>query len=206
MKRICQRGLLVGMMLVIFALPGCGGAKYSAMVKAAQSELSPIAQTHDDLHKLHLHEALVADQGFSGLSLTVYVFMERAYVVGHVDSPEQAEAILRAARSVAGLRSVAGYLPVKRSSLPDSTVARTASDVTLKAQIKSALALAPGVVVSRVNIEVLDGKVVLLGVVSSNDERVYAEQAAAGVTEVKGVTNWLLLPEPEYMSIRQRLL
>jgi hypothetical protein len=32
------------MMMVIVALPGCGGAKCSAMVKTAQNELSLMAQ------------------------------------------------------------------------------------------------------------------------------------------------------------------
>lgn len=207
MTRMAQSiSLFVGAMLLIFALQGCGGAKYSAMVKAAQSELSPMAQAQDDLHKLHLQEALLADQGFSGLNLSIYVFMERAYVVGHVDSPEQAEAVLRMAKHIAGLRSIEGYLPVKKASPNDSTVSSTASDLTVKAEIASALALAAGVVTSRVNVEMLDGQVVLLGVVSGNEERLSAEQAAKGVKEVKGITNWLLLPEPQYMSIRSKIL
>jgi osmotically-inducible protein OsmY len=57
-----------------------------------------------------------------------------------------------------------------------------------------------------VNVEVLDGQAVLLGVVSGRDERLSAEQATKGVKEVKGITNWLLLPEQEYMSIRSRVL
>lgn len=198
--------VFVGATLVIFALPGCGGEKYSAVVKAAQSELSPRAQAQDDLNKLHLHEALIGGQGFSGLTLSVYVFMERGYVVGQAGSTEQAEAALRTARNVAGLRSVEGYLPVKNSSTNDSNVSGTASELAIKAEIESALALAAGVVRSRVNVEVVDGQVVLLGVVSGNEERLSAEQAARGVKEVMGITNWLLLPEPEYMSIRSRVL
>lgn len=198
--------LFVGMMAMIFTLPGCGGAKYSAMVKAARSELSPRAQAQDDRHKLHLHESLLADQGFSGLNLSIYVFMERAYMVGHVDNPQQAEAVLTMAKGVEGLRSINGYLPVKEASPNDSTVSNAASDLTVKAEIKSALALTAGVVPSRVNVEVLGGQAVLLGVVSGRDERLSAEQATKGVKEVKGITNWLLLPEPEYMSIRSRVL
>jgi hyperosmotically inducible periplasmic protein len=198
--------VFVGATLITFALPGCGGAKYSAVVKAARSELSPKAQAQDDLHKLHLREALAGGQGFSGLTLSVYVFMERGYVVGRVDSAEQAEAVLRTARHVAGLRSVEGYLPVRKPSPNDSDVSNTASELGIKAEIESALALAAGVVKSRVNVEVLDGQVVLLGVVSGNEERFSAEQAARGTNAVKEITNWLLLPESEYMSIRSKLL
>ena len=98
-----------------------------------------------------------------------------------------------------------GYLPVKRSSVNDSTIASTVSDATLKLEIESALALAAGVVKSRVTVEVLDGEVVLLGVVSGEEERLHAERAAAGVSGVTRITNWLLLPEPAYRSIRPGL-
>jgi osmotically-inducible protein OsmY len=194
-----------GISIVLFTLSGCGGAKYKAMVDAAQSELSPRAIAQDDRHKLHLHEALVVEQGFSGL-ISAYVFMERAYLVGHVDRREQADALLRTARTIAGLRSVEGYLPLKPTGTDGSSVNNTASDAALKAEIASSLALAPGVVTSRVHVEVLDGHVVLLGVVSGEDERLHAEAAAAGVKGVTGITNWLLLPEPQYMSIRRQIL
>ncbi len=106
--------------------------------------------------------------------------MERGFVVGHVGSSEQAEAVLRAAQGVPSPRSVEGYLPVKDTSPQSSAVSNTASDVTITAEIKSALTLA-GVVVRRVSVETLDGRTVLLGVASSERERLQAERAAAGV-------------------------
>lgn len=194
---------LVGLALMLLIALGCG-AQYKAMADAAQSELSPMALANDDRHKIQIHQALVADQGFSGLTLSVQVFMERAYIVGHVDSKEQAAAILQTVRKVQGIRSVEGYLPVKASA-PDSGSSMSTSNMSLKAQIEAALALEPAVVKSRIHVDVLDGHVVLLGVVSGNEERHSAEKAAAGVSGVKTVTNWLLLPEQGYMSIRPRI-
>jgi len=197
---------VAGLVLALCAVQGCGGAKYKAMVEAAQSELSPRAIAHDDVHKIHIHEAMVAEQGLSGLTLSIYVFMERAYLVGHVDSPGQAQAVLNTARHVQGLRSVEGYLPVTAPTADGNSVSDKASDVSLKAQVVSALALEPKVVKSRVHAEVLDGRAVLLGVVSGEEERHHAETAAAGVEGIKAVTNWLLLPEEGYMSIRKKML
>jgi osmotically-inducible protein OsmY len=57
----------------------------------------------------------------------------------------------------------------------------------------------------RVHVEVLNGRVVLLGVVSGSEERERAERAAAGTIGVTRVTNWLLLPETEYMAIRSQV-
>ena len=202
MKRGIQVGWSVGFMLMLMTANGCG-AQYKAMADAAHSELSPVALARDDRHKIQIHEALVAEQGFSGLTLSVQVFMERAYIVGHVDSKEQGAAVLQTVRKVPGIRSVDGYLPVKKPA-PDSSSSMSTSNISIKAQIESALALEPAVVKSRIHVEVLDGHVVLLGVVSGNEESHSAEKAARGVSGVKDVTNWLLLPEKGYMSTRQQ--
>jgi hyperosmotically inducible protein len=203
MRHAVQALLLVGLVLT-GVLTGCAASGYARAAKAQASELSAFAQARDDRLKMRLREAIVADQALSGLTIAPYVFMERGFVVGHVGSSEQAGAVLRAARSVSGLRSVEGYLPVKNPSPQTSAVSNTASDVTITAETKSALGLA-GVVVRRVSVETLDGQVVLLGVVSSEHERLQAERAAAGVNGVRGVTNWLLLPESEYSTVRPKL-
>ncbi|MDX1412506.1 MAG: BON domain-containing protein, partial [Nitrospirales bacterium] len=67
------------------------------------------------------------------------------------------------------------------------------------------LALVPDVVVSQMDIKVLSGEVVLLGVVASDKVRDAAEREARLVSGVTGVTNLLLLPESGYMK-RIRLL
>ncbi|BCA53098.1 transporter [Nitrospira sp. KM1] len=185
-------------------MQGCV-AKYKAMAEAAQSELSPRTIAQDDLQKIHVHEALVAAHGISGLTLSVYVFMAKVFVVGHVDTHEQIESVLKTARQVAGVRSADGYLPLKDGQASDATVGGLTSDATMKAHIISALAVTPGVVNSRIHVEVLDGHVVLLGVVSGQEEQFKAGRAAV-VEGVKDVTNWLLLPESRYMSIRRKVL
>ena len=43
------------------------------------------------------------------------------------------------------------------------------------------------------------------GVVSGDEEKMRAERAAAGTSGVKRVTNWLLLPESQYMAIRTQV-
>jgi osmotically-inducible protein OsmY len=58
---------------------------------------------------------------------------------------------------------------------------------------------------SRVHVEVLDDRAVLLGIVSGSEERTRAEAAAAGTIGVKRIINWLLLPESEYLAIRSQV-
>jgi hyperosmotically inducible periplasmic protein len=200
-----KHSVVSGLLVTAIALQGCGGGArpYSAMHKAAESELSPPAQARDHRLKMELRTALVNEQGLTGLMLTPDVFMERGYVIGRVETSDQADAVRRIAHSVPGLRSVDVYLPVTQTqSTNESSIA---SDLTLKAEIASALRLAPGVVASRITTTVLDGHVVLLGVVSDEGERLRTAAAVSGVNGVKGVTNWLLLPESDYGTLRPKL-
>ena len=192
------------LLAILFIALGCGGARpYSLMYKSASSELSGPAQARDHRLKANLRAALISEQGLTGLSLSPEVLMERGYVTGHVETPDQAATIQRIARGVSGLRSVDVYLPISPSQ-PTSD-SSTMSDMTIHTEIAAALKLAPGVVASRINVTVLDRQAVLLGVVSGDEERRHAVEAVFGVEGVKGVTNWLLLPEPDYMAVRPKL-
>jgi len=180
----------------------CAGDRYKAVVDAAETGMGSLTMAEDYRHQRRLQEVLLDDPGFAGLTLTAYVFIDHGYVVGHVRSPEQAEAVFRAAQKVEGLRSLNAFLPVKRAH---DTVGKVTSDATLKAQVESALSRTPGVVDARVHVEVLDDRAILLGVVSGDEEKDRAERAAAATVGVKRTINWLLLPETEYLAIRSQV-
>ena len=201
---------LAGLAMLVISADGCSGGvrPYRAMVKAARSELSPVALARDQRLKLHLREAILLDQTFAGLSISPHVYMERGFVVGLVESQEQAKGILRAARTVQGLRSLEGHLPVRKQVLEgkDEDTGESSSDLTIKAELKAQLALVPSIVSSQIDFEVLDGNVVLLGVVASEEVRDKAQREVLKISGVTNVTNWLLLPESGYMTRRPRLL
>ncbi|UCE64585.1 MAG: BON domain-containing protein, partial [Nitrospirota bacterium] len=134
-------------------------------------------------------------------------YMERGFVVGVVKDQEEANTIMQAARFVDGLRSLYGHLPVKGEGTEEKDeVSESLSDVTIGTAVKTNLALVPEVIPSQIDIKVLSGEVVLLGVVASDKVREAAEREARLVSGVNGVTNLLLLPESGYMKRRPRLL
>jgi osmotically-inducible protein OsmY len=91
---------------------------------------------------------------------------------------------------------------MKRTSSNDM-IGNSNSDATVKANVESALGTADPAY-RWVHVEVLDGRVVLVGVIPKNEDRIRVEGAAAGTSGVKHVSNWLLLPETEYMAIRSQ--
>ncbi|MBX3027130.1 BON domain-containing protein [bacterium] len=164
---------------------------YRAMAKAAASEESAPAQAADDRLKIALREALLAAAPEAVVHVTPYVYMGHAYLVGFVTSDAQRQGVVSAAQGVAGVRSVATYLPQQPAS------SSTATDLAIEGEVKAALAAA-GDRVTQIDIDVLAGEVVLLGVVADQAAVDAAVAAAQGVGGVSGVTNFLLLPEPGY--------
>src|SRR5690242_348635 len=168
----------------------CGHARpYRAMAKAAASEASVVAQAEDRSLKMHLRETIAASDARTLVDVTPYAYMGHAYLVGFVADPRDADDLVARVRAIPDVRSVDAYLPTKPR---DRSVA---GDVEVKSKLKAALAADPRQAVTRVEIEVLAGHVVLLGVVASSDAVADAGRLASGVGGVTGVTNFLLVAE-----------
>ncbi len=179
---------------------GCGARPYRAMAKAATSEENVFSEIDDHRLKMSLRAALLESDASASIHITPYVYMGHAYLVGFVDSPQQRETAIAAANGVAGIRSLDTYLPDRPAPGADAT-----SDISLKAEVKAKLALDPNEVVTRIELEVLGGHVVLLGVVASEAAQQAAVNSAQSVSGVTGVSNFLLVPEAAYDKLRPSL-
>ena len=167
------------LILIASGLVACGGVRpYRAMARAATSEENVAAQLEDHRLKLRMREAILAGDPAKTLDVTPYAYMGHAYLVGFAD-PKDADELVRRVRGLDGVRSVDAYLP----TCPASRSA--AADLELKAKVKSALALEPGEVVTRIQIEALAGHVVLLGVVASPEAVASAGERVRHLSGVK---------------------
>lgn len=172
---------------------------YKRAAEAAMSPLSAPAQAQDMRLKGELRTMLLENDSFASLRLTGDVFMDRAFIVGFVDHPEQAQDVVEAGKRVRGLRSLDTYLPVRPAT--DSAGA----DLELKTAIRASIVATPGLVSERYTIIPLDGVVVLLGVVMSEDERGSVEQIARSTSGVRDVKDFLLVVEQPYAALRPHL-
>ena len=176
---------------------GCGNARpYRAMAKAATSEENVRSQAQDKRLEMHIRESILTTDASQVLAITPHAYMGHVYLTGFVADQAQSDDIVTRVRAVEGVRTVDTYLVAKPS---DRSIAH---DETIKAEVKAQLALSPGEVATRVTPEVLAGHVVLLGVVSSPQAVDEAGQLTARTGGVTGVTNFLLLPEAGYESLR----
>ena len=196
-----MRSALVVLMLPLALLAlGCGHARpYRAMAKAATSEENVFTQAQDKQCAMHIRESILTTDASQVLAITPHCYMGHVYLTGFVASQAQADDVVTRVRAMEGVRSVDTYL------VPKPSDRSLASDEMIKPKLKAQLALSPGEVATRVDSEVLAGHVVLLGVVSSPQAVEEAGQLAARTSGVTGVTNFLLLPEQGYESLRPHL-
>jgi osmotically-inducible protein OsmY len=197
-----SRAGALGAVVVLLGTAGCGGVRpYRAMARAATSEENVVAQAEDRRLEFGVHEALLAAGFVTGVK--PFVFMGHAYVVGFVEDDAARARALAAAGQVADVRSVDDYLPVRPGT--GSGIARSAEDLRLQGEVKAAIGIDRDERLTRVDLDVLAGHVVLLGVVSSPEASAAVAETAGGVAGVTGVTNFLLLPEAGYERLRPGL-
>ena len=195
-----MKSLALASLTLALLAAGCGSARpYRAMAKAASSEENVFSQAEDHRLALRVREAILADDPQRVVSVTPYAYMAHVYLVGFVNDADEGRRLESIANSVAGVRTMDSYLPVRPAS------GSTVGDEELKAKVKAAMALEPGEVAMRIETEALAGHVVLLGVVSSQDAVDSAGARARTIAGVKGVTNFLIVPEAEYESLRPHL-
>jgi hyperosmotically inducible periplasmic protein len=200
---IVRRATTIGI-LCLSVLVACDGGMLpnQRMGRTARRERKLAVQVDDHLLTEKIRSALEDTEGFGGAEVTPYVYMGHVFLVGFVTHSDQQSEATRAVEDLDGVRSIGAYLPVKTDATRD--VSDIASDAAIEGKVKAALALA-GQPVTRVDMQVLAGHVVLLGVVRSQEAVSAATQAARSVSGVTGVTSFLLLPEAGYESLRPGL-
>jgi hyperosmotically inducible protein len=193
-------GARVVAILGLVALAACSDVGPSRpMAYDARSERNPTTQVDDRHLADKLRSALADSDQLSGTDITPHVYMGHVFLVGFVTHSDQQGEATRAVQDVEGVRSVGAYLPVR--SEPAKGGSNVASDAVIEAKVRAALELA-GQPVTRIDMQVLDGHVVLMGVVKSQEAVSAATAAARSVSGVTGVTSFLLLPEPGYGMLR----
>jgi osmotically-inducible protein OsmY len=189
---VTVRALAAGLALGGAALLACGRPRPDdAMTRAGRSQEHLAAKLEDRAMKAEIIANLMEDGALGGADVTPYVYLGHAFLVGSVRTSAQRDAAIADAWPVEGVRSVEAYLPRMRGKRAD---ARAASDAALKAKLEGKLSLDPALA-TRVDLKVIDGHAVLLGVVPSQAAVQSAGTIAQRTDGIAGVTNFLLVAE-----------
>ena len=131
-----------------------------------------------------IKSAIMQEKFSDGWSVSVYSYYRKVFLVGEVPGTMQARAV-EIAKSKKP-RSVTTHWFTKSKN--DS------SNIGLATRLRGALIGAKGLSSTRIDTEVNAGRVILLGVVDSEQEKDLAVKTAQGVEGVTNVTSYLMLP------------
>ena len=141
----------------------------------------------DEVIEATILKDFVKDDTVKALDVSTYSYEGRVYLVGEYETSAQKSRAVAIAKGVKGVKSVTPYLLAK----PDSDFCGTTDNLAILAKVKTALIKAEDVHSTNVDVEVVQCRVVLLGIVASRTEAERAAAVARGVEGTRGVTSYL---------------
>lgn len=171
-------------LITIFAMSitGCG-----TIYKAAMDERSLGQQTADAKISATIMKQYYDDEDVSVLGIEPYTFSGQVYLVGEYETSTQKNKAVSIAKGVEGVTGVTTYfLPEK-----EDPACGTSDNVTILAKVKKALIGDSDIWSTNVEVKVVQCKVVLLGLVGSNDQVSKSIAHAKAVEGVRSVKSYL---------------
>jgi hyperosmotically inducible protein len=187
-----QRLFYASLFFASFWLSGCvatalvGGA--AAGTSAAYDERSIGQHLDDDTLESKITIRMAAEKDLPSRWVSVDVINGKVILTGHLPEQNQIDRAIWIARHFKGVKSVRSYILLGKPSASE-----LASDAWITAQLKSKLIDDPITSGFSIHVETVAGKVYLIGVVKSNEQRYRAASLARSIKGVANVENLLTL-------------
>jgi len=171
---------------VIFLLPGCAAVPFgiglipgapayiSSIIGNGQSayetavdERSTQQQMLDSIIEGHAQAELYKNKEIRSDQITTYCYFGKLYLVGEYDSQDQLKKIYECVDKVEGKRAVISRLYLKDEQAKQGFFSRQEMIMKVKAQLMADFEVTS----SPLNIEIVQGDIILLGVISDKQER-----------------------------------
>lgn len=180
MSRLITKALLITILTMMTA--GCG-----TIYKAAMDERSLGQQTADASISAAIMKAYLDDDDVSVLGIEPYTFSGDVYLVGEYENPTQKSKAVSIARSVEGVKNVITYLLPKK----EDPACETSDNLGILASVKKDLIGDGDIWSTNVEVKVVQCRVVLLGLVGSQDQINKSIAHAKAVEGVRSVKSYL---------------
>jgi len=192
--------------LLVLILPGCtalplglglipGAPAYISSVldngplayETAVDERSTRQQMYDAVIAGHAQAELYKHKGISPLQITTYCYFGKLYLVGEYDSQEQLKSIYECADQVDGKRAIISRLYLKQKQSKTEYLEEKGTWAKLEAQLLADYEVTS----SPLEVEVIQGNIILLGVISDKKERDRIMGHAKAITDKGIVVSYL---------------
>jgi hyperosmotically inducible protein len=172
------------MLVLCLALSSLAWTPWGAIYGSARDERSVGDQAADKKISLSIKTGLADKDSKMALKVHVYCFLKHVYLVGAInDQPFRAFAE-KTAKGTEGVKKVTSYFKPETDT--------TSDDLKLAAKVRADLIGNGDLSSTQIEQEVMNGEVVLLGMVRSKADAALAVKVAKGVKGVRKVTSFLV--------------
>lgn len=181
MKRFILSAIVLGTLVSLNVLGGC------SVYEVAVEERSTGQWVDDKQISYTIEQSFLDDSKIKFMDFDAYSYQGHVYLIGEYENREQVDRAVYIAKNVEGVRNITTYFLPKRSN--DSC--GTTDNVELNAKVRQKLIADKDIWSTNIDIEMIQCKVVLLGIVGSQQEKDSAEAHARSVSGVREVKSYI---------------
>ena len=180
-------------LFLLFFLNSCVGSSTSGVfgtgVSVALDPRTLGTQIDDSIMQKNLKARLALTEKKYLLKISVKVLDGRIFLRGKVNKPEEKLKITKMAWETKGARSVKNNITIKQKF----SLKKTATDVLITSQLKTALILNKNVKSANFNINTINQKIYVFGIAYNENEKKEIIQEAKQIVDVKEVITSILM-------------
>ena len=178
---------------ILVMLSSCVGSSTSGVFGSGVSiALDPRTigtQIDDSIMQKNLQARLILLEKKYLVKLSVKVLDGRIFLGGKVDEPEEKLRITKMAWETKGVRSVKNNIKIKQ----EFSIKKTAIDVLITTQLRTALILNKNVKAANFNIDTVNQKTYVFGIAYTEDEKKEIIQEAKQIVDLKELVTSILM-------------
>jgi len=191
-KKINMKKILI-ILSILVMLSSCVGSSTSGVFGSGVSiALDPRTigtQIDDSIMQKNLQARLILLEKKYLVKLSVKVLDGRIFLGGKVDEPEEKLRITKMAWETKGVRSVKNNIKIKQ----EFSIKKTAIDVLITTQLRTALILNKNVKAANFNIDTVNQKTYVFGIAYTEDEKKEIIQEAKQIVDLKELVTSILM-------------
>ncbi len=185
--------LLFSLIILFFSLPSCVGSSTSGIfgtgVSIALDPRTLGTQIDDSIMQKNLQARLALTEKKYFIKLSVKVLDGRIFLSGKVDEPEEKLKVTKMAWETKGVRSVKNNITIKQKF----SIKKTAIDVLITSQLRTALILNKNVKAANFNIDTVNKKTYIFGIAHTEEEKKEIVQEAKQIVDLEELVTSILM-------------
>ncbi|WP_319582154.1 BON domain-containing protein [uncultured Pseudodesulfovibrio sp.] len=175
------------LLILCLAFSSLAWTPWGAIYGSARDERSVGDQAADKKISLSIKGKLADKDSKMALKVHVYCFLKHVYLVGAINDQSFQAFAVKTAKGTEGAKRVTDYFKPETDT--------TSDDLKLAAKVRTELIGNGDLSSTQIEQEVMNGEVVLLGMIRSKADAALAVKVAKGVKGVRKVTSFLISPK-----------